>query len=122
MEIIFEIILQLIFEIFAEMVEHKVAKKYNRKRASPLMAGLGYILMGAIAGGLSLLIMPHSLINDETLRIANLMITPVMAGIVMATIGRWRDNRDQDLMRLDHFWYGYLFALSMAVVRFVWVG
>ena len=36
----------------------------------------------------------------------------------MAGIGAWRRRRDQELIRLDRFAYGYLFALAMAAIRF----
>jgi hypothetical protein len=36
----------------------------------------------------------------------------------MALIGIWRDRRGQEPIRLDRFAYGYLFALSLALVRF----
>jgi hypothetical protein len=36
----------------------------------------------------------------------------------MALLGAWRARRGQDLIRLDRFAYGYLFALAMAAMRF----
>jgi hypothetical protein len=36
----------------------------------------------------------------------------------MCLVGAWRLRREQELVRLDRFAYGYLFALAMALVRF----
>jgi hypothetical protein len=43
---------------------------------------------------------------------------PGRAGLAMMARGAWRRRRDQELIRLDKFAYGYLFALAMALVRF----
>jgi hypothetical protein len=36
----------------------------------------------------------------------------------MAAIGAWRARRGEPVLRIDRFAYGYLFALSLALVRF----
>jgi len=36
----------------------------------------------------------------------------------MAILGAWRARRGQQVLRIDRFAYGYLFALSIALVRF----
>jgi hypothetical protein len=38
----------------------------------------------------------------------------------MALIGAWRRERGLAVIRLDTFLYGYVFALGMAGVRFIW--
>lgn len=39
--------------------------------------------------------------------------------LTMSVLGWWRAGRGQDVVRLDRFGYGgYLFALSLALVRF----
>jgi hypothetical protein len=40
----------------------------------------------------------------------------------MMFIGSWRRRRGQEVVRLDHFSYGFLFAICMAAVRFQWAG
>ena len=51
--------------------------------------------------------------------VAGLAVTPVLAGLAMGVLGAWRQRRGQELLRLDRFAYGYLFALALALVRFV---
>jgi hypothetical protein len=74
-------------------------------------------LFGAAAGGISLWIAPTLFIGSHGGRIANAIVTPVIAGACMAAIGAWRRRRDQEAILLDRFAYGYLFALVMALVR-----
>jgi hypothetical protein len=38
----------------------------------------------------------------------------------MSAIGIWRRRRGKELIRLDRFAYGYLFALAMGIIRFVY--
>jgi len=59
----------------------------------------------------------QSLIQKQAHRILNLLINPVIAGLAMSILGAYRKKRGQDLLRIDSFFYGYLFALGMAAVR-----
>ena len=60
------------------------------------------------------------LIVPNVWRLANLIITPVICGYAMGALGRFRTSRGSAPMRLDTFSYGYLFALGMALVRYMW--
>ncbi len=60
----------------------------------------------------------HHLTPPGFLRFANLVLTPFAVGGVMAAMGAWRSRRGDSLFRLDRFWYGFLFALALAAVRF----
>jgi polynucleotide 5'-kinase involved in rRNA processing len=81
------------------------------------LAAIGYALFGATLGGLSLLLFPNNLVQGAW-RVANLVATPIAVGCVMAVLGVWRAHRGQSVLRIDRFAYGYLFALSVALVRF----
>jgi hypothetical protein len=37
-------------------------------------------------------------------------------------MGAWRARRGQQVLRIDRFAYGYLFALSLGLVRFYFAG
>lgn len=125
MEIIFEIIfsfageflLQVILEVFAELGLHSMHETWRRP-PNPWMAAIGYALFGTIAGGLSLLLFPTLLVHSHTLQLLNVILTPIAAGLAMMAMGAWRRRREQEVIRLDKFAYGYLFALALALVRF----
>lgn len=118
-EILGEILLQVVVEALAELGLHSLTAPF-RKRPNPWMAGIGYSIFGAGAGagGLSLWLLPAHLVTGEPLRILNLVVTPVVVGLIMSLMGAWRAHRGDPLLRLDRFAYGYLFALSLALVRF----
>ena len=54
----------------------------------------------------------------RTMRIVNLVLTPIAVGLLMCAMGAWRARRGDAVLRIDRFAYGYLFALALAVVRF----
>jgi hypothetical protein len=117
LEIIGELLLQIVLEALAELGFHSLAEPL-RKTPNPWLAALGYALFGAVAGGLTLLAFPAHLTPTGSLRLVNLIVTPVLAGMLMVAFGAWRSRRGERVMRIDRFSYGYLFALALALVRF----
>ena len=117
LEIVGEILLQGVIEVLAELGLHSLAEPFRKPR-NPWLAGTGYAIFGAVAGGLSLLLFPSHLVTEETMRIVNLVLTPMAAGLLMCAMGMWRARRGDPVLRIDRFAYGYLFALALAVVRF----
>ena len=117
-EVLLEVILQVAGQFLIEVGLHSIAEPF-RKQPNPWLAAIGYGLIGATLGALSLWLFPSYLVKIHALRLANLVLSPLIAGGCMALVGAWRARRGQFLLRLDKFSYGYLFALSMAVVRYV---
>ena len=114
-----EILLQLIVQVLAELGLHSLGNTFQRRK-HPIWSMIGFTLWGAIAGGLSLLVFPHSAIANPGFRYLNLFIAPLVAGGVMALIGQTRLRRGQILVRMDRFGYAFTFAFWMAFVRFLW--
>lgn len=115
-EVLGEFLLQVIIEALIELGMHSLAEPLKRP-PNPWLAGLGYALFGAIAGGLSLLVFPMHMVSGVW-RTLSLIVAPIGAGFFMCLMGRWRTRRGQELLRIDHFAYGYAFALSLALIRF----
>lgn len=116
-EFVCEVLLQVFFEGLGEIGLHSIPKR-SKEPTAPLTAAIGYALLGAAAGGVSLLLFPTSFVNGDVLRRVNLILAPVAAGLLMSAVGVWRRRRGQDLLRIDRFAYGYLFALTLALIRF----
>lgn len=114
-----EVILQIFGEALFELLGQSLKKRGARRAPlSPVLAAAGCLLCGALAGAASLWLFPRLFIETGWLRAANLVLTPLAAGAVMAGIGAWRQKNGQETIRLDTFAYGFSFALSMALVRF----
>lgn len=116
-EFLGEFLLQAIGEAIIELGLHSLAEPF-RQPPEPWIAALGYTIFGAFFGGLSLLFFPSNLVS-RPFRILNLIVTPIAVGSIMTLMGAWRTRRGQSVLRIDHFAYGYVFALSFAVVRYL---
>ncbi len=129
-EFVAEIALQLGFEWLAGRGVRGVGQLRDARRApssdpprpdvSPALAVLGYATLGAVVGAVSLWPFPHSFLGPYPARLANLIVTPVIAGALMSFIGGRRQLKGEPLIRLDRFAYGVVFAFAMSVVRFLW--
>lgn len=116
-----EIIVQVVFEALASAGLHIVRDPDAPPRTTnPWLLIIGYALLGAVAGGLSLLVFSHSLVHSPTARLINLVLAPAAGGLAMAAVGAWRKRRGKVGIELDRFTYGYVFAFAMALVRFHW--
>ena len=115
-EIFGELLLQLALELLAELGLRAVGKRFD-KPLHPLAGGVGYALLGAIAGGLSLWWFPQLFIASHAGRIANVIVTPILSGGAMAMLGAWRRRREQHTVLIDRFAYAFIFAMAMALVR-----
>ena len=120
-ELLFEFLLQILFELAAELGLHSIDES-RRRRPNPWLAAIGYSLIGGICGAISLAIFPDLFVTSESGRILNLIFSPILAGLLMMAMGAWRLSRGDDLVRIDKFAYGYLFALNIALVRFYFGG
>ena len=112
-----EFLLQIFVEVLVEVGLHSTIEPFRRP-PNPWLAAIGYAIFGAAVGGFSLYFLPAPLVQGETWRVVNVVVTPVLAGLAMAVLGAWRARRGQQTLRIDRFSYGYLFALCMALVRF----
>ena len=121
LQIFYELVLQLLAEVFAEIGFQSLAEVFKQRRIqNPWLASVGYFLLGALAGGVSLLIFKSTMIHSPAIRMVNLFLTPILAGLVMVLIGYLRQKKGRGLVRLDRFGYGFLFAFGMALVRFLY--
>lgn len=119
-EILGEFLLQAFGEALVELGLHSLAEPFQRA-PNPWLAAVGYTLFGAALGGLSLLVFPSYLVPPPW-RLANLFLTPFAVGGLMVAMGAWRARRGENVLRIDRFLYGFLFAAALALVRYLFAG
>ncbi|MDL5030762.1 hypothetical protein QRD43_02495 [Pelomonas sp. APW6] len=125
MEWLVEVIVELLAEFVLALVLEfggRVLLAPFRGEPSPWVSSLGYLVLGAILGGLSLWLMPHSFLHQPALRGLNLLVTPFAVGATMGWMGQWRAKKGLRVLRMDRFAHGYLMALSLGLVRYFWAG
>ncbi len=120
LELFGELLLQVAMQALTEAGLHAVRRPGEREPPSPWLLVLGYGLLGLLVAGLSLLLLPRSLLLSPLARLVGLGLTPIASGLAMALLGAWRLRRGQQQLAMDRFAYGYLFALVVALVRFGW--
>ena len=117
-EIFGELLLQLVVEALAQAGVHLVRHPDRPPREhSPWLVAVGYALFGLVGGAISLWVFPDYLIRSHAGRIAYLVLGPVAAGAAVAAIGLWRSKRGVPRYGIDRFAFGYVFALSFALLR-----
>ena len=115
-----EFLLQIIFEILFDSGIAVFSKRY--RPLNPLIAIPGYLSLGIVAGCISLLIYREPLITDPLMQQANLIITPIFAGLTMMLIGRYKRRKGKRMIKLESFAYGAIFAFGMAGIRYLcWI-
>ena len=121
MEIIIEVVLQLLAEIFIQVLFelgfHSLIEPFQRK-PSAVVSFVGYSMLGGLAGAASCVFFQELFVKGQVLQLLNLLVTPLIAGSVLAYLGKLRKKKGVELIRLDKFAYGFAFALAMALARY----
>lgn len=127
MEIIFEFLFWMIFEFALQIVGELIleamsrpANKLLRSKPSGLFLTIAYLSFGALAGYISVLLLPVGLIETPEIRIAYLMFSPVLLASALFLLRHMMDLSPTISDGL-YFWITYLFALAFSAVRYVMV-
>lgn len=116
-ELFGELILQVLSEVVLRVLFSFTApKEYH---LPPWVTLLGWICIGALAGMLSLAVLPQFLIRDAYARVAALILIPVLMGLLTWCMGQLQDARDRLRLPMDTFWFGYGFGMSFQLVRYM---
>lgn len=110
LEIAGEALLELVARLFTSILESSTA-----------VIVISVALLGMASGGMSLLIFPHPLVHPSKTHGISLVLSPILAGLVMAQVGRFLRRRGKRTVRIESFAYGFVFALAMALIRFLFV-
>jgi hypothetical protein len=126
LELVLEILLEAAFEFAADflgaLVLRGIAEIFNTSEfKNPLVACIGYVFLGGLAGGLSLFFIPHHLVHPSKVPGLSVVISPILAGFGMSLVGSTLRKRNKNAMQLENFGYGFAFAFGMALVRFCFV-
>lgn len=117
LEVIAAAILDLVSRAFLGLSKG-LAKAVKQNR---VLTSILYALLGALAGVLSLLVLPHPLIHVEhriRLHGISILVSPIITGLVLSFVGRILRRLGKKVTPLETFGYGFAFALGMALIRF----
>src|SRR5207244_6892849 len=119
LEVFFEAAFEFAAESIGALILRGVAAVFDTSEfKNPLLAYIGYLFLGGVAGGLSLLFFPHPLVHRSRVPGLSVVISPVLAGLGMSMVGSTLRKRNRKAMQIESFGYGFAFAPGMAFVRF----
>ena len=137
MEILFEILsalIGLLLEALLELAAEAALDLFSRGVAgvltdlfetsegrNPVLAALGYAVLGVLAGALSIQVLPHPLVHRQhpsRFHGISLVVSPVITGFAMSALGSILRRHGKKVVPIESFWFGFAFALGMALVRF----
>jgi len=125
LEFLLEIGGEVILEAVVELGIYGLADPFRKTepfqkewRVNPGWAIFGFVLMGLLGGALSVWMLPMNLLKNPLAQYINLAVTPILLGLLFEWLGRRRERQGKRKMLLDRFSYGFVFALTMGLVRF----
>ena len=128
MEELIGFILELLFEVFLELLAAAIDDLVNRSAgealnfpeiSNPTLAAIGYLILGAFSGGISVVLFPHPFFPRTRYHGISMVISPWLTGAFLAIIGRYFRGRGREATRIESFAYGFVFAFGMAAIRFL---
>ena len=118
-EVIFEALFEFALEAAFDLIFRAIAEVFEiSELTNPLLACVGYVLLGGATGGVSLLLYPHPLFHPSRVHGISLLVSPVLTGLAMWQVGSLLRTKNKKVIRIESFWYGFTFAAGMALVRF----
>jgi hypothetical protein len=113
-QFIVEVLLQVLIYLPFDLPLRRDAKTDERSGPGWLVL---YVVAGGAVGGLSLLVAPHLLIHTVPLRLANLVVAPVVAGALSWWLADVRRSRGAVTQPLTRLWTAFWFVLAFSGVR-----
>jgi hypothetical protein len=115
-------VLELLVEVFGELIfglgwESVVSSFRRRSQADPVLARVGYVLIGGVLGALSAYVLPRGLARDPLLSVVGVLLNPLLFGVLSGYYGHLRRRNERMTTNLATFWGGALFALSLGAAR-----
>ncbi len=120
-EILFQFLAELLIQCLGELLVNFGARSLvdgNTARRHPIVCLFGNVVLGLIAGAISVLIFRRHFIASESLRVAALFVVAGLAGWGMSAFGKWQEKQGGVRAGLERFWNGFAFAFAMGSVRF----
>jgi hypothetical protein len=116
----FEAVFEFALEFLTLLLLRGIAAVFDTSEfKNPLLACIGYVFLGAVVGGISLLFFPHPLVHPSRVPGVSVITSPVLVGLGMSFIGSRQRKRNKKVMRMESFGYGFAFAFGMSFVRFI---
>lgn len=119
MEEIAAVVLQVVFELGLQFFGAAGIDAVDVRSKDRTERGCGWIVLhtffGGLAGWISTLFFPKLVLVHVALRVANLIVAPLLAGGVSYLIAKQIRHQSDTW---HPFWHGFAFALAFGLARF----
>jgi hypothetical protein len=125
MEEILIIIIQVLFEFVLNVMinipfDYPSKNRSTNEPESVFLACFIWFLLASLLGWLSLFLFKYTLLALPILRIANLILAPIVSAMLSKAIAERRAEQNHFIIPRNHFWQAYWFTLGFAMVRFAY--
>jgi hypothetical protein len=117
-EIFFESAIESAAAALLDLALRAIDRIFPSSHPRPEFAFHVYAILGAVAGLLSVLAVPHPMVHRSRFRGISLLVSPLVTGLAMALVGFLLRRRGKKIAALESFAYGFAFAFGMALVRY----
>src|ERR1700761_266771 len=94
------LLLQFVFEMLLEVLGSLPWDAFSYRWDDKDQGfGLGVLAFtaGCLLGGASLLMFPHTLLHHGWSRIGNLVVAPLLSGLVARSMAKWRERKGREV-------------------------
>jgi len=119
LELFGDVLIQIVLEFLFNGVTSVRRALPDTENKHPGLQAVGWSVVGAAVGGLSLAIYREPLFHRGRLPGVSLLLSPLLTGVVMEQVGRLRAARGKPPQPLSNFRNGAAFAFGFALVRFL---
>lgn len=121
-ELLFEVFFQVVVEAVVALIVRSVRNVFEETNAiNPILATIGYLLLGSAFGLASVRLFPHPFFQPSKFHGVSLVISPLITGMVMSQVGTMLRRKGKQAVRIESFGYGFTFALGVAIICFILV-
>jgi hypothetical protein len=119
-----ELLLEALFQFVLEIVVSLIARAFRNlvsgfKFDNPVLAAMGYLVLGIVFGAGSSLVLPHPLFHPSRIHGLSLIVSPLLTGLAMSRVGATLRGSGRESVRIESFVYGFTFAFGFALMRFL---
>jgi len=100
-QIVIEVAGQALFEVLVELGFSSLKAAFDRPSHNPLLAGLGYLFVGALVGGATLALWPERLLRPGPVPGLSLVLGPIGVGSLMHAWGTYRRSHGHVTTNLE---------------------
>jgi hypothetical protein len=124
-ELFFEVFAEIVLSILGETISHLLLwfGFRNEPLIKPREKSLSFsrgILLGILLGLISILIISRPLIEDRTVQVVNLFLSPLFIGMWTMSLGTVDIKLGKTPSTQDTFLYGAIFGFAFALTRLVY--